>query len=57
LLLGARVNFRARSVLRGFLGLDADIGLSRESVPQSIQAPRLPDWSAGLVLGATVGTL
>lgn len=64
LLLGARVNFRARSVLRGFVGLDADIGLTRDRVSWPAdqptlppQAPRLPDWSAGLVLGATVGTL
>jgi hypothetical protein len=64
--LGARLNFRARSVFRTFVGLDGDFGEQRDDVNVQVNAPagrlpidqgRLPAWTLGLVLGATVGTL
>jgi hypothetical protein len=55
LLLGSRVNFSARSILHPFLGIDGELGPSRAKtdVPG---ASRLPVWTLGLALGATVGT-
>jgi hypothetical protein len=54
LLLGARLNLRARSVIRTFVGLDAEAGPPHASgLPV---APRLPLWTVGVALGATVGT-
>jgi hypothetical protein len=63
---GARLNFRARSVFRTFVGLDGDVGQSRSDVDVVINsAPgylpgdqgRMPGWTLGLSIGATVGTL
>ena len=46
--------FAMHSVLRAFVGVDAQVGPARaDDAPRS---PRLPEWAAGLVLGATVGT-
>ncbi|HVT07880.1 MAG TPA: hypothetical protein VHO67_10500 [Polyangia bacterium] len=45
LILGCRLTFRAQSVLRTFVQLDADVGQSG-----------LPTWTLGLALGAAVGT-
>jgi hypothetical protein len=55
LLLGTRVSFSAQSTLHTFVGIDGELGPSRagEDVPG---APRLPLWTLGLALGATVGT-
>jgi hypothetical protein len=39
------LTFRAQSLLRTFVQLDADVG-----------EPRLPAWTVGLALGAAVGT-
>ena len=55
LVAGARLTFRARSVLRVFAGLEGELALER-SAPDLPSAERLPSWTAGLVLGTTVGT-
>jgi hypothetical protein len=56
LLCSARWTFRARSVLRVFAGLEGELAL--ESSPAGVAAAdRLPSWTAGLILGTTVGTL
>jgi hypothetical protein len=64
--LGARLNFGARSVFRTFVGLDGDFGRQGDDVeaPANLSAGRppidlgrLPAWTVGLVLGATVGSL
>jgi hypothetical protein len=57
LLFGARLNFRARSVLRTFVALDADIGSSGAAPDPSLEMGQLPVWTVGFTLGATVGTL
>jgi PPE-repeat protein len=58
LLLGARVNFGALSVLRTFVGVDGELGPSRLGDGGDFPAvPRLPVWTLGLALGGTVGTL
>ena len=44
-ILGCRLTFRAQSLLRTFVQLDADLGQSG-----------LPSWTLGLALGAAVGT-
>jgi hypothetical protein len=56
LLLGARVNFGALSTLRAFVGVDGELGPSRAEPTDVPGAPRLPVWTLGLALGATVGT-
>lgn len=58
LLLGARLGFSPRSVFRTFVGVDGELGPSRTSVdPESnIASPRMPTFTLGLALGATVGT-
>jgi hypothetical protein len=55
LLLGARTSFNALSTVRPFLGIDGELGPSRANndVPG---AARLPVWTLGFALGATVGT-
>jgi hypothetical protein len=57
-LVGARLNFRSRSVFRTFVGVDGDFGAA---TPPGSHAPtgsaRMPIWTAGLAFGATVGTL
>jgi hypothetical protein len=53
---GVRWTFRARSVLRVFAGIEGELAL--EPSPNGLPtAERLPSWTAGLVLGTTVGTL
>ena len=55
--LGARLHFAAHSTVRPFVGLDGDFGPSRSlGAEPTIYAPDLPIWTAGLALGATVGT-
>lgn len=57
--LAARVHFSMRSVIRTFVGADAEFGASgaRERPLSNSPAQSLPVWSVGLALGATAGTL
>ena len=57
LLCGARLNFAARSTRRTFVGVAGEFGPERApgaDLPRD--APRLPLWTLGLAVGATVGT-
>jgi hypothetical protein len=57
LLCGARLNFATRSTLRTFVGIDGTAGPDRApGAERPADAPRLPHWTAGVTLGATVGT-
>jgi hypothetical protein len=58
LLLKAHIGFGARSVVRGFVGLDGELGPSGAPPARELDdhAQRLPSWTVGLALGATVGT-
>jgi hypothetical protein len=57
LLLGARVSFGALSTLHTFVGIDGELGPPRAGDGEDVPgAPRLPLWTLGLALGATVGT-
>jgi hypothetical protein len=56
LLLGARLGFMPRSVFRTFVGIDGEFGPARTSTNHDPRAARLPSFSVGLALGATVGT-
>jgi len=58
LIFGARLGFSPRSVLRSFIGVDADVGrsLGSASGPGVTESSRLPSFSVGVSLGATVGT-
>jgi hypothetical protein len=56
LLLGARVDFGALSTMRAFAGIDGELGPARAGGPDIPGAPRLPLWTLGIALGATVGT-
>lgn len=56
LLLGARWGFSPRSVFRTFVGIDGELGPSSAQDSTSSAATRLPLWTVGLALGATVGT-
>jgi hypothetical protein len=57
LLLGARLHFAAPSALRTFVGVDGEFS---PAGPPAVDLPhdphRLPVWTVGLALGATVGT-
>jgi hypothetical protein len=55
LLLGARVSFSALSTVHTFVGIDGELGPPRAGA-ELPGAPRLPVWTLGLALGATVGT-
>jgi hypothetical protein len=56
-LLGARLSFSARSTVHTFVGVDGDFGPARASDGSDLPvAARLPIWTFGLALGATVGT-
>lgn len=61
LLVGARLGFAPRSVVRAFVGFEGELGPRRadegEHVGPEVPSPSLPRYTAGLVLGATVGTL
>lgn len=54
LLLGARLGFSPRSVFRTFVGIDGEVGSRLASSDPS--AARLPRYSLGFSLGATLGT-
>lgn len=58
LLLGARLGFSPRSVFRTFIGLDGELGPTHAEVSPdpNISSPRMPTFTVGLALGATVGT-
>jgi hypothetical protein len=56
LLAVARVSFSARSTLHTFVAVDGDVGASHSASTDFPDAPRLPTWTVGLSLGATVGT-
>jgi hypothetical protein len=56
LLVASRLNFGARSTLHTFVSLDGEFGPSRVGGDDLPFAPRLPVWTLGLALGATVGT-
>jgi hypothetical protein len=56
LLLGARLGFSPRSIFRTFVGIDGAIGPTRASTSEFTESARLPSFSIGLALGATVGT-
>ena len=52
-----RVVFAAHSILRGFVGLEGELGPGSAPSEQRLgEAPGLPIWTVGLALGATVGT-
>jgi hypothetical protein len=57
LLLGARVSFSALSTIHSFVGIDGELGPpaagDEADLPHEF---RLPVWTLGLALGATVGT-
>jgi hypothetical protein len=57
LLARCHLNFAPRSVLRTFIGVDAELGARGPAAPNIPgAAPSLPVWMAGLALGATLGT-
>jgi hypothetical protein len=57
LLLASHMNFAARSVFRGFVGLEGELGRAGSSETRvGPSAPHLPMWMVGIALGATVGT-
>jgi len=56
LLLGARFGFSPRSVFRTFVGVDGELGPGRVANEADSNSARLPVFSLGLALGATVGT-
>ncbi len=57
LLLAARLGFRPRSVFRTFVGIDGELGPRDASAPEApAESTRIPAFSVGLALGATVGT-
>ena len=58
LLVGARLGFSPRSVFRTFIGIDGEWGPAREpgAFVDDVSSPRMPRYSVGLALGATVGT-
>ena len=57
LLVEARLIFAASSALHTFVAVDGDFGPANAPDASLLpNAPRLPTWTAGLALGATVGT-
>jgi len=57
LLVEARLSFAALSTVHTFVAVDGDFGpASSTDASQLPDARRLPTWTAGLALGATVGT-
>jgi hypothetical protein len=54
LLLGARLGFSPHSVFRSFVGIDGEVGPALASSDPS--SARLPGYSLGFSLGATLGT-
>jgi len=56
LVCGARLTFRPRAVVRTFVGVDGELALDRSPVALVPDKPQLPAWTAGVVVGFTVGT-
>jgi hypothetical protein len=57
LLVEARLVFAALSTVHTFVAVDGDFGPANSPDASLLpNAPRLPTWTAGLALGATVGT-
>ena len=56
LVASAHVSFRARSVVRPFAGVDGEAAIGTWAGAPEGADPRLPTWTMGVVLGATVGT-
>lgn len=56
LLFGARFGFSPRSVFRTFVGIDGELGPAQVADEGDENSARLPAFSLGLALGATVGT-
>ena len=52
---GARLTFRGGSV-RTFAGVEGELALEKSPTAPMAVEPRLPGWTAGLIVGATVGT-
>ena len=55
LAIAAHYRFAMHSLLRAFVGVDAQLGPSRLGDDSSAGMTRLPEWALGLVLGATLG--
>jgi hypothetical protein len=56
--LGGRLTFRARSVVRTFLGVDGEVGDVGPIGPGPLgETHGLPAWTVGLAVGVAVGTL
>jgi hypothetical protein len=55
-LLGAHLIFGARSSFRTFIGVDGEFGPANAPGDNPSSESRLPVWTVGLALGATVGT-
>ena len=51
-----RLVFRPDALVRSFLGIDLDVGERGDSSSSPPEMPRLPLWTLGISLGATVGT-
>jgi hypothetical protein len=58
LLLKVHLGFGARSVVRGFVGVNGELGPRGAAPPRELadHAQRLPSWAVGVALGATLGT-
>jgi hypothetical protein len=56
MLAGVRLGFSPGSVFRTFVSVDGSYGATRAEGNPSSGSPRLPSWTLGLALGATVGT-
>jgi hypothetical protein len=57
LLVRSQLHFAPRSVLRTFIGVDAEVGARGPSEAHLADGlPGLPVWMVGLALGATLGT-
>jgi hypothetical protein len=56
--LGSRLTFRARSLVRAFVGVDGEVGdVGPIGHGPLGETQDLPVWTVGLTVGATVGTL
>jgi hypothetical protein len=53
---GTRLSFRSGSLVRPFVGLDGELALESSPATMSPGEAGLPAWTAGVVVGATVGT-